>query len=375
MSRTALATLLALVAALPACTVDVPFDPATLLLPGGLSDGLLKFGQQLEDPLNNQPAPVLLGGDGERIFYATDLTEVDIRFDGPTNDIVLPGFRGPSNVYVYEDGERSLVRRLVPSGALWRLVTDGQNIAYVRTRGLDSDERQFDLILNGAVVASLEPDDDAYFADLALVEGTLIAMVQSLGEDANSRLHVFDADSGEERFLLTAAVVSPLSLLGDQLVYWKSSGALYRLVGFNVVSGENVTLAETTSLPLDVYQSAGRIVWSENIDFEHVRVMALDRASGQVATLMDIISGRLAGATDTVFVSEESFTADNGVTGRLAIRRHDADGTVAELADIRDDRRAGQTFVAGERAVFVNDDQKIVVVPLNGGERFNFSAF
>jgi hypothetical protein len=361
---------------LPSCTIDVPFDPATLLLPGNtLGEALEKFGQQIEDPFNNRPTPLLLGGDAKRIFYATDLTEIDIRFDGPTNDIVLPGFIGPSNVYVHEDGERKFVRRLVPTGALWRLATDGTNVAFVQKPGLGTDAQQNDLVLNGQVLLSHAPGDEAFFADVVLVEGTLAVTEQSLDGAFASRVHVFDAASGQARFLVSAAVVSPLSLLGDELVYWTNVGGAYRLVELNVVSGENHTLAERTSPPRDVFQSANRVVWSEEIDFGHVRVLALDHASGQIATLGDTVSGRLAGATDGVFVSEEQFTADNDVTGRIAVRRHNADGTVEELANFRADRRAGQTFVAGDRAVFVNDDQRIVVVPLAGGDRFNFSPF
>lgn len=361
--------------ALPSCTIEAPFDPATLLLPGStLGETLEKFGQQLEDPFNNRPTPVLLGGDSKRIFYATDLTEIDIRFDGPTNDIVLPGFIGPSNVYVHEDGERSLVRRLVATGALWRLATDGASVAFVQKPGIGTDAQENDLVLDGEVLLSHAPGDETFFADIVLVEGTLAVTEQSLDGAFASRIHVFEAASGEARFLISAQVVSRLSLLGDELVYWTNVGGVYRLIGFNVVSGENKTLAESSSPPLDVFQSANRVVWSEEIDFEHARVMALDRASGQVTTLAETISGRLAGATDQIFVSEEEFTADNDVTGRIAVRRHDVDGTVEELANIRADRRAGQTFVAGDRAVFVNDDQRVVVVPLADGERFNFSA-
>jgi hypothetical protein len=376
MRRSVAGIVVAITLALPSCTIDAPFDPATLLRPGSaISRALGQFGQGLDNPFNNRPTPVLLGGDAARIFYATDLTDIEVRFDGPTNDIVLPGFLGPSNVYAFEDGNRTVVRRLVTSGALWRAATDGENVAFVQKPGLGTDDQQNDLVLNGNVLMTLAPGDDAFFSDVVLVEGTLVAAVQLLTDDFAARIHVFDALSGQERFLVSAHVVSSLNLLGDQLVYWIDVGSVFRLIDFNVVSGENATLVERTSSPIDVVQSANRVVWSEEVDLDHARVVALDRSSGEIKTLAETVSGRLAGATDSAIVIEETFTAENDITSRIAIRRQNDDGSVDELANIRADRRAGQTIVVGDRAVFVNDDQKIVVVPLNGGERFNFQPF
>lgn len=376
MSRLTCCIVAAFALLLPACSIESPFDPASLLLPGSsISRALQQFGQGLQDPFNNHPTPVLLGGDAERIFYATDLTEVDIRFDGPTNDIVIPGFLGPSNVYAHEDGDRTLVRRLIPTGALWRVATDGQNVAFVQKPGFGTDDQQNELVLNGEVLLSLAPGDDAFFSDVVLVEGALVAAVQSLADDFAARIHIFEAFSGEQQFLVSAHIVSSLNLLGDHLVYWTDADSVFRLVDFNVVSGENTTLVERTSLPYDVVQSSNRIVWSEEVDFDHARVVAFDRSSGETETLAETIRGRLAGATDSAFVIEETFAADNDITSRIAIRRHGDDGSVEELANIRADRHAGQTIVVGNRAVFVNDDQKIVVVPLHGGQRINFEPF
>ncbi|TWT41856.1 hypothetical protein RAS1_29790 [Phycisphaerae bacterium RAS1] len=123
-----------LAALLASCTVDAPFDPARFFGPLGdaLSDAQNTLEGALADPLGAQPFPVLMGGDSDRIFYATNLGDVRVRFPGPTGDIVLPGVLGPSNVYVHQDKERALVRPLAPSSALFGLQADGEHVASVQ---------------------------------------------------------------------------------------------------------------------------------------------------------------------------------------------------------------------------------------------------
>ena len=111
-----------------ACTVNAPFDPSDPFrdLSGLIDDDQSGFENAIEDPLGSKPFPIVFGGDSERVFYATNLTDIRIKFSGPTNDVVIPGLLGPSNVYKFQNKERELIRPLVPSHATAGMATDRQ---------------------------------------------------------------------------------------------------------------------------------------------------------------------------------------------------------------------------------------------------------
>ena len=71
---------------------------------------------------------------------------------------------------------------------------------------------------------------------------------------------------------------------------------------------------------------------------------------------------------------QEAYT-NNAGADRIAIRRYDTTGEMKEVADIRADGLAGQARIAGERAVFVNPSRNIVVAPLAGGSRKEYTPY
>jgi len=116
---------------LTGCTIDVSDDATGVL---GELVQLVENAQDnidalLANPLDSDPYPVLMGGDSARIFYATNLGDIQLNFKGRTNDIVFPGLVGPSNVYRIQDGERELLRPLVLAGGMSGLATDGEYVA------------------------------------------------------------------------------------------------------------------------------------------------------------------------------------------------------------------------------------------------------
>lgn len=66
---------------------------------------------------------------------------------------------------------------------------------------------------------------------------------------------------------------------------------------------------------------------------------------------------------------------DNGITERTVIRLHEVGGRERKLADFRTTGLSGQSRILGNRAVFVNPDRRIVIVPLDGGDRRSFKPF
>ena len=121
MARHTLLAAALVLSGLTGCDIDVPLDLAGLARPieNAIGDVLTGVEQALADPLDANPFPVLIGGNSARVFYATNLTDIRLRFPGPLNDIVLPGVFGPSNVYEFDTAtkRRKLIRPLVFTSA------------------------------------------------------------------------------------------------------------------------------------------------------------------------------------------------------------------------------------------------------------------
>jgi hypothetical protein len=94
------------------CTVDVPqLSDAGLgqfinQLERQLATQQQEFENAIQDPLDTDPYPVLVGGDSAHVYYATGLTDIRLNLPGRQNDLVIPSFVGPSNLYLYQDGKR-----------------------------------------------------------------------------------------------------------------------------------------------------------------------------------------------------------------------------------------------------------------------------
>lgn len=371
-------------AVLTGCTIDVPQLPEF----GGLDflDELQsRFNEAIQDPLRTNPFPVLIGGSRDQVYYATSLTDVRLNFAGRTNDLVIPSFIGPSNLYQYEAGERTLVRPLIPASAFFGLASDGEWITYARVDNI---------IENPAVVVVVSgpgPGSDEIVFDSA-AEG--VDFVPDPGRRpiavANDRLafRVREPDTGRERIrILDLAGVQPereveglafgsVALRGNLLAYAESMGDDWRVVIRDLAAGTTTLIAEQIrvySAPA-VFLTENRVVWTEPASFDSARVSAYDIPTAITRVWVDLVSGQLAGATDTYLVMEHQYVNDNGV-GRIAVRRIDSEGMEKELADFRFDGLAGQSQVIGDQAAWVNPDRKVVLAPLAGGDRISFRPF
>ena len=98
-------------------------------------------------------------------------------------------------------------------------------------------------------------------------------------------------------------------------------------------------------------------------------------AARTTRTWADAVDGELTGAADNHFLTEEYVLGNNNMTERIVIRLREVEGNERKLADFRADVLAGQSCIRGDRAIFVNPDRRIVVAPLDGGDRVNFRPF
>ena len=132
------------------CDIDVPVNPNAIFVPIERAVDTLQQGLQaaVADPFGSKPFPVLIGGDSERVFYATNLGDVRLNFRDPASDFVIPGLVGPTNVYEHTGTKVELRRGLAPTGSfssVGGIVADGPHVAYFAS--LDADFLVIDAVI------------------------------------------------------------------------------------------------------------------------------------------------------------------------------------------------------------------------------------
>lgn len=367
------------------CTVEAPFDPGQLV--GGVDDLFQsvqdRVSELLADPLDSRPYPSLLGGDSERIFYATNLGDIRIKFRGPTNDLVLPGLLGPSNLYRIQDGQRELLRPLIPAGALSGLGTDGQYVVYVFV--LDAERPGLHRLVAGELgggrdrtLLEVEPDAAVILPPLAVHEGR-VACVVSDWQAGTAALRVLDLASGAEVATVEQADFASFDLRAGRLVYAAPAGGTSIAITLRSLgTGAETGVATVDPGPagwLKVLLTDNKVVWAEPVGGGLSRIVAYDIPAGTTRVWVDAVAGELAGAHDDFFVTQETIFPASGRPERIAIRRYDSAGRSRVLADFRAHGLAGQARILGNRVVFVNAQRRIVAVPLTGGGRTSYAAY
>ncbi len=368
------------------CTLESPIDPANLTddLFGFLSGLENQLENAIEDPLDTKPFPVLLGGNSQRLFYATNLGDIRINFPGPTNDIVLPGLLGPSNLYQFADKQRDLLRPLVPAGAFTSLATDGANVAFVAVTRLDPPIR----VTVVAAPASLLPGSETILYDsdvdaLSLLPGTLDA------DDARVVFALFDSESGAE-FVRVVDLLQPDAALeievagfvhamldNDRLLLVEADEDGNATITLrDLATDERAVVAENvrSRFGVNAFLTPNFVVWSDTDVNGDARVTRYEIETGESRVWAPSVNGRLTGAADDFFLTEEVIE-ERGEPTRIAVFRYNDDGTSKRLARFRADGLAGQSRIIGDRAVWVNKDRRIVVAPLVGGDRTIIKPF
>jgi hypothetical protein len=367
------------------CTFDVPVDPAGFF--ASLPDPFAGLGEAVEkalsDPLGSKPFPVLVGGDSERIFYATNLGDTRFNFAGPSNDIVIPGLLGPSNLYKYENNQRQMIHPLVPAGLFSGLTTDGVHAVYLAfsesepplpTRVVIHDS----LLVEPRVLFDVTELDPSGFVMAPAVDDGRVAFFIDSMDGSGTTLRIEDVYGEQSAREIDVGHGWAFDLKGRQLVYEVRAADSSQLVLLDLSTEEATTtvLELGSSNSVDgVFLTNNLVVWSEWSDFGGGRIRAYEMASGTTHTWADLVAGRLTGAADTHFLTEESVIGDNGITERTVIRLHEVGGRERKLADFRRTGLSGQSRILGDRAVFVNPDRRIVTVPLSGGDRKSFKPF
>jgi len=384
----------AFVLLLSACNIDAPFDPARIFQPidQALEQIENAIDNALADPLGSKPYPALIGGDSERVFYAANLGDIQINFPGPTNDLVVPGVLGPSNLYEFTRRKPDLIRPLVPAGAATGVVTDGVHLAYVALTDLDAPG-EFPLpVPNTLIVATVGGLDDRVVFDgpaggstelvapgsLALDAGRL-AFVIVAADFSSSRIRIVDLVGDDAtRDIEADAFRNSIRLRGNLLVYGDSSQEEGdRIVLRDLNEPEETIIARNlrTDGNLQVYLASNAVVWSEDVGDGISRVMSYSITSGETRLWADAVRGTLTGASDAHFITEELVDNFPDAPNRVIIRRFDQDAKEKKLAEFRQDGLAGQSRIIGDRAAWVNPDREIVLAPLAGGDRTIFKPY
>lgn len=366
------------------CTVDAPLDPANLGRPlDNIGDAISNaFENAIEDPLDQSPYPVILGGDSERVLYATNLSDIRVNFPGPTGVLILPGYFGPSNVYKIVDKERSLVGPLVPAGTLTGLATDGRTIAFMSLGDLaTAGDDQLVAIAPSELSSRVIYDaaDDAWrLAGQIAVDDGRVAF--SLNSDVEAAVRIVDLirDSATVEFA-AGEYVQSIALHGSRLAYLHTEGGVSQ-VALRDLETDVVTTVDgdvrTTSTAAKIFLSENRLVWSESSSPDGLsRVSAFDIPSGETRVLAEGVAGDLAGASDAYFLTQELVERMPDHADQIVIRRFDSDGKEKKLADFRSTGLAGQATILGDRAVWVNPARRIFVAPLAGGARRDFAPY
>jgi hypothetical protein len=374
------------------CTVDFPFDPTASVDPlfDALRDAEKDIGDAIADPFDSRPFPVIVGGDSERIFYATSLTDVRINFPGPISDQVVQSFVGPSNLYEYANKQRRLIRPLIPSGAVAGIAADGRFLAYVVVADVTSDPAQSRLFVSQFGLAdermlfeSVVGGAQFISPNLKLDAGRLAYVISefeftdggSPGNHVGDTLFVDRLDDAAEPLAVDAEFVGSFDLRGDDLICDAQIDGVRSVLLLNVATGEQTTLSENPACPVAVALANNTAVWSETIEFGTQRAFAYDLATGERRVWADAVAGWLSGATDSHFLTEERVQQSQRDPVRLVVRRHDLEGNSKKLAEFRADGLAGQSQILGDRAVWVKPNRRVVTVPLAGGDRKSFAPF
>jgi hypothetical protein len=374
------------------CNVNVPFDPSDLVRPiddvfEGVQEGLA---DAVADPLGAKPFPVLVGGDNERVFYATSLTDIRINFPGATNDVVIPGFLGPSNLYRFERKERELIRPLIPGGAVGRLATDGRYVAYVAYPELNPPREQLrvtdlETFADYAVFDGASDDASTVLTvGMALSSGRLAFLLAELDGGAG-RLRIEDLKEIDPTTEIeirgdVSGDPPPFDLRGNRLalVERADDGSLFLSLR-DLSTDTSTVIAERLRMSFRVEARVvltdNSLVWSEPADDGLSRILRHDLTSGVTRVWVEAARGELAGATDEFLVTEEPIYRRPDRADQISVHRYDLGGERRTLATFRADGLAGQTRVIGNRAVWVNAERKIVIAPLNGGDRTIFRPF
>jgi len=368
-----------------ACNADLSFDPSEALSES--NDGTPESGRAIEDavrdPLNADPFPVLIGGDDERLYYATNLGDIRINFDGPSNDIVVPGFFGPSNLYRLENDDRRLLRPLVFGSTFVGMATDGRWVAWLTNA--DDVHGPFSLVvtdvrsLDEEIVYPGNANSDFQIvpSQLALDDGRLVYIVNNK-ETRQDLIRMEDLRNRTAgRDIATAGMVTSFDLRGFRLAFIHGpEDGPNRLTLVNLVTRESQVLAEGIATGhARVAFGANRLVWSEPLSDGLFRVRELDLVDETQRTLHESAVGLLVGATDDVFATEQIRAHQDRPYNKVFIRRYEEDGRVREMADFRADGLAGQTLVAGQRMIWVDPDRRIVVHDLITGDREDYKPF
>lgn len=389
MRATGKLTTLAAILALAGCSVDVPINPAAGYQPlddliNGLQSG---FEDAVEDPLGAKPFPLLMGGDSERVFYATNLTDIRLKFRGPVNDVILPGIIGPSNVYQLAGKQRELIRPLVPAGAFSGFATDGRFMAWMTIPEVESEALLQQIVVadlfsfSERVLYSTETDGGMIASStLALNDGRLAFAIADDADFVSQRLRIEDLDDTGPAIEIAGGQFANVRLRGNRLAYVETSadGAV-RIMLRDLSSEESIEVASdvrAAAFSIGLVLTGNTLVWSDESNGDLTRITAYDFATGESREWVDAARGRLAGATDDYVVTEERVGGRfPNKADRLVIRKYDIDGKPKQMADFRADGFAGQTRVLGDRVVWVNPDRRIVVQPLPGGDRKIFRPF
>lgn len=371
------------------CSLDVGADLSGL--GGGLGDALDDIGSSveniLEDPFGNNPGPVLVGGDRERVLYATNIGDIEIRFRGRTNDIVIPGYLGPSNVYQFRDKKRELLRPLVFSGSFLGLTTDGEDLAYISVSeaGGGFPKAVWVGALGGLTQTAVfdEREDENLLlvsGQIALDRGRVAFLVDDL-EAGTTTLRVVDTrEAGGDREFI-ADVIGQFRFKGDRLAFLQRSAAdgTVQLVLVNLALDEAKILAPDIRAEfvdeVALFLTDNAVVWAEPSAADLFRVSRYDVPTAVTRVWSDAVEGRLAGASDDFFVTEQFIERFPDAANQITVRRYNGEGAVKTLATFRADGLAGQAMLLGDRAAWVNDDKEIVLAPLSGGERTIFAPF
>jgi hypothetical protein len=383
-ARPSLGVALASIVLVLGCTIDVPLPGAGPLddLSGFFANVQRDLENAIEDPFDADPFPIVIGGDSERVFYATNLTDIRLNFPGP-NDVVLPGIIGPSNVYKLQDRQRELIRPLALTNAVAGMATDGRFVAYMTIADLDATPRV------GVAVSDLQrieerliylPEDaeETAVTDLALDNGRLAFVIQNF-VDGGFVLRVEDLSEIEPAVEIQADWIADMQLRGDRLGYLETApGDVSRIVLRDLATGDATIVASLSpgQWSARLFLANNTLVWSEPNPADVARVTAYDIPTGRTRVWADAVPGELAGASDVFFVTETYISDLKGdKPERIAVTRYDIDGGSKELARFNAGGFAGQTQVLGNRAIWVNPDRKIVIQPLAGGERDIFRPF
>jgi len=374
-----------------ACNVQLPVDPSEVLAPIDelVNEGQRGFERAVADPLDIDPFPIVIGGSSAKVYYATNLADVRIDFPGRTTDLVIPGFFAPSNLYEIDlvSKRRNLIRPLVPVGAgglfISDVVTDGAYFAYLSSRDALSGGKQqlyagaladpnLPLIIETGVAATF-----ALF--VGLDDGRLVYVVANYSDDSRPRLVIHDLVRDDDGFETDDVSLVAASLRGPNLVYAECCDAAARIVLVDLSRGESTVIADAGPggdlYVEDLYVTDNSVVWSEMATDETLRISAYDIPSGETRVWADAVVGRLTGASDEFFLTEDLVERWPQAKDKIVIRRHDLDGTVHKLAEFRNEGWAGQSTILGDRAVWVNPARKIILAPLAGGGRMSFAPF